>query len=442
MNIVLLSGGSGTRLWPLSNGIRSKQFLKIFKREDGGRESMLERMFRMILKTDSDANILIATTKEQIPQIKNRLGTEVKISPEPCRKDTFPAISLAAAYLKKSGLPESAPVIVCPVDPDVEEDYFQCLKEMSAEAAKGNAKLTLMGIVPTYPSTKYGYIIPEENAEISPVKMFREKPDEETARQYLAEGALWNGGIFAFQLGYVLQIAKQEFGFCDYEKIVSEYSRLPKISFDYAVAEKEKEIQVIRFHGRWKDLGTWNTLPEAMSEEISGNSLAVDCDNTHIINELSVPLIAMGIRNSVIVASPDGILVTDKEKSAQLKSYAEKKALRPMYEKREWGEYRIIDYTLHPNGNNSLVKEIQIKAGKSFSYHLHEHRNEVWTITSGDGIFLLEGEKKEVRFGDVLSISKGRKHSLKAKTDMQIIEVQFGEIFSEEDTLQFADPTD
>jgi len=216
MNIVLLSGGSGKRLWPLSNDTRSKQFIKIFKTADGSYESMVQRVFRQILSVDAYATITIATSKSQVSAIHNQLGTDVGISVEPCRRDTFPAIALAAAYLhdvQKISTDES--VVVCPVDPYVELDYFEALKRLGERAAVSDANLVLMGIEPTYPSAKYGYIIPKDNENVSRVSMFREKPDAETAKTYIARGALWNGGVFAFPLGYVLKHAHQLISFWD-----------------------------------------------------------------------------------------------------------------------------------------------------------------------------------------------------------------------------------
>ena len=282
MNVILLSGGSGKRLWPLSNEVRSKQFLKIFRKADGTKESMAQRMYRMIREVDPDAVITIATSENQVPQIRAQLGENVGISVEPMRRDTFPAIALASAWLKEQGTGADEAVIVCPIDPQVERGYFECLKELDAEAGKAN--LTLMGIEPTYPSEKYGYIIPTTKDHISPVSGFKEKPDKETAEQYIRQGALWNGGVFAFRLEYLLDISRTLFGTDDYQALYKNYGGLQKISFDYAVVEKEKSINVIRFHGMWKDLGTWNTLTEAMDEPVTGNAVAEGCENTHVVN--------------------------------------------------------------------------------------------------------------------------------------------------------------
>ena len=167
MNVILLSGGSGKRLWPFSNEVRSKQFLKIFKNSDGSRESMLQRMFRMLRNVTPEAAITIVTSSNQVPQIKAQLGEAVGISIEPCRRDTFPAIVLATAYLhdvKKISRNEA--VVVCSVDPYVEKDYFKMLRKLHTQAKKRETNLVLMGIEPTCPSEKYGYIIPKSKDEI------------------------------------------------------------------------------------------------------------------------------------------------------------------------------------------------------------------------------------------------------------------------------------
>ena len=429
MNIILLSGGSGKRLWPLSNDVRSKQFLKIFRRSDGTKESMAQRMYRMIKEVDPNAVITIATGENQIPQIKAQLGETVGISVEPTRRDTFPAIALAAAYLKAQGLDADAPVVVCPVDPYVERRYFECLKELSDAAGKAN--LTLMGIEPTYPSEKYGYIIPDTKAHIAPVSEFKEKPDEAAAREYIRQGALWNGGVFAFRLSYLLTIADQLLGSSDYRELFGKYETLPKISFDYAVVEKEKSINVIRFAGDWKDLGTWNTLTEAMDEAVTGNAVASECENTHVVNELGIPLVALGVKDCVIAATPDGILVSDKEKSPQLKSLVADN--RPMYERRAWGEYKVLDYKTHGDGQNSLTKELIISPDRHISYQRHRHRTEIWTFTEGTGELIQDGSTKTVGRGDVAVIVPGMKHAIKAVSELHIIEVQIGDELTEED---------
>ena len=249
MNIVLLSGGSGKRLWPLSNDIRSKQFIKIFK-TDSGYESMVQRIYRQIMTVDPEATVTIATSKSQVSAIHNQLGADVGVSVEPCRRDTFAAIALATAWLHDvKGLDEDEAVVVCPVDPYVEEAYFRCLEDMCRAAAQGRENLVLMGIEPTYPSEKYGYIKPNRDGK---GYTFTEKPTADKAREYIAEGALWNGGVFAYRLKYVLQKSRELLGTDSYAELFSNYATLRRISFDYAVVEQETSIEVLRYSGTWK----------------------------------------------------------------------------------------------------------------------------------------------------------------------------------------------
>ncbi|MCQ2381534.1 MAG: hypothetical protein MJ032_04235, partial [Acidaminococcaceae bacterium] len=239
MNIILLSGGSGKRLWPLSNDVRSKQFIKIFKNEQGKYESMVQRVYRQIKSVDTNAKIIIATAQAQVPAIYNQLGNNVGISVEPFRRDTFPAIVLATAYLcDVQGVDINEPVIVCPVDPYVETKYFAMLQKLSEQVQEEKANLVLMGIEPTYPSEKYGYIMAKDKEAVSEVLEFKEKPNLEKAKEYIAQGALWNAGVFAYKPKYVLQKAKEMLGTNDYQELFANYENLEKISFDYAVVEK------------------------------------------------------------------------------------------------------------------------------------------------------------------------------------------------------------
>lgn len=436
MHIILLSGGSGKRLWPLSNAVRSKQFLKIFKLEDGRHESMVQRMYRMIREVDHDATITIATSESQILSIVNQLGEKVNISIEPCRRDTFPAIALAVAYLHDvECVPEDEAVVVCPVDPYVEKPYFETIVELQKQAESGDANLYLIGIEPTYPSEKYGYIIPQSRDRVSDVKEFKEKPTETVAKEYIKQGALWNAGVFAFKTKYVLDIAQRVFGTSLYQSLLDNYSNLTKISFDYAVVEKEPKIKVMRFSGEWKDIGTWNTLTEAMSDELSGNTIAEGCSNTHIINELQIPLIALGVNNLAIAATPDGILVTDKESSDKLKDFVPDQ--RPMHEKRPWGEYIVLDSRTDADGTSCLTKHLTITSGKHISYQKHSHRTEMWTIVDGHGKLNIDGVIKPVCSGDSVCIKPGVKHAIFADTELHIIEVQTGNALTEDDIERF-----
>lgn len=325
MNIILLSGGSGKRLWPLSNNVRSKQFLKIFRREDGTYESMVERMYRMIMETDEKATVTIATSQEQTAYIREQIGESIGISIEPCRRDTFPAIALAVSYLHDvKKLDADEVVIVCPADSFVDREYYHALKELNEIADAGEAPLNLIGIEPTSPSTKFGYIIPAVQGKVSPVSSFKEKPDEQLARQYISQGALINAGVFAFRLKYILDISERIFGTSDYRELRDNYGNLQKISFDYAVVEKERNIRVLRFSGVWEDVGTWDSLTEKIDDEVIGRAVTVECDNTHVVNETDIPVVAIGVRDLIIVSTPDGILVADKNDRELIDSYLKK----------------------------------------------------------------------------------------------------------------------
>lgn len=427
MNIILLSGGSGKRLWPLSNEIRSKQFIKFFRREDGEYESMVQRIYGQIKKVDPEAKITIATAKSQVSAIHNQLEENVGISVEPCRRDTFPAIALATMYLKDVlKVDENESVVVCPIDPFVEEDYFECVKGLAKQADKGEANLVLMGIEPTYPSDKYGYIIPAENSETSFVKAFKEKPSEETAAEYIKEGALWNGGIFAYKLKYVIDKAHELIDFTDYYDLFSQYSSLEKISFDYAVVEKENKIQVNRFRGKWKDIGTWNTLTESITDNVIGKGeLGDECNNVHIINEMDVPILAMGLSDVIISASPEGILVSDKHQSSYIKPYVDKFAGETMFAEKSWGSYKVIDVE-----DGSLTVKVTLNPGHSMNYHSHKNRDEVWVVIEGKGRTVVDGMEQNVSKGDVITMCAGCNHTIFADTQLMLIEVQLGDEIS------------
>lgn len=425
MNIILLSGGSGKRLWPLSNDVRSKQFIKLFKDDAGEYESMVQRVYRQIAAVDSKAKITIATSKSQASAIKNQLGEKVSVCVEPCRRDTFPAILLATAYLHDElGVAENESVAVCPVDPYVDNSYYEAVQRMGQLVEQGSANLTLMGIEPDSPSEKYGYIIPESDGEVSAVKAFKEKPDTETAKTYLAQKALWNGGVFAFRLGYLLEKAHSMVDFADYRDLYNKYETLTKISFDYAVVEKEQSIQVLRYNGSWKDVGTWNMMAGVMADATKGKVTMDDtCDNTQVVNELDIPIICMGCKDMIIAASGDGILVSDKERSDFMKPYVEKlDSDEAMFAEKSWGTYMVID--AQPG---SMTVKLKLAPGRSMSYHCFDNRMVTWTVLSGSGIALVDGMEQVLQTGDVVTIAAGCKHTVKADTEMHMIEIQISD---------------
>ncbi|MFI3288600.1 MAG: sugar phosphate nucleotidyltransferase [Rikenellaceae bacterium] len=441
MNIILLSGGSGKRLWPLSNDARSKQFLKLLSSPDGGFESMVQRIDRQIKESGIVAQLTVATSITQYDSIINQMGHGVSVVTEPERRDTFPAIALSASYLAKAkGCSRDEVVVVMPSDSYIESGYFSAIAKMAEAVEKGAADMVLMGIKPTEPSTKFGYIVPNaaaEGEEFITVNRFTEKPNEAVAVELLKQNAYWNGGVFAFRLGYIIDIVEKYIVADSFDEIRSRYAEFPKISFDYEVVEKASSIALVPYSGDWSDLGTWNSLSEKIEDKTIGNVVVDEgAKSSHVINELDIPIVALGVEDLIIAASPDGILVSKKEASVNLKSYADKFDARPMYEERRWGKYRVMGHEHFEDGHNALAKLLYLNAGCNISYQYHNNREEIWTFVDGEGLLVLDGEVINVSRGYVAHIKAGQKHAVRAVTDLQIIEVQAGTDLIEEDIIR------
>ena len=263
--------------------------------------------------------------------------------------------------------------------------------------------------------------------------MFKEKPTQEVAKEYIEKGALWNGGVFAFRLGYVLERAHELIDFLDYDDLFCKYETLKKISFDYAVVEHEPEIEVIRFAGTWKDLGTWNTLTEAMDSRAVGEALFNEnCENVHVVNELDIPILCMGLNDVVISASPEGILVSDKEQSSYIKPFVSTLDHRVMFAEKSWGSFKIIDID-----SESITIKVTLNPGHKMNYHSHKNRDEVWVVISGKGKTVVDGMEQSVRVGDVITMAAGCRHTVIAETELKLIEVQLGEDINVHDKQKF-----
>lgn len=438
MHIILLSGGSGKRLWPLSNNARSKQFLPLLEKEDGTMESMVQRVVRQVHEANLTNDITLATNASQLDIITNQLGDNVSVVTEPERRDTFPAIALAASYLSLvKQCSDDEVVVIMPCDPYTEIGYFEAIGRMAECVKKDVGELVLMGITPTYPSAKYGYVVPvvgSGNDTYMEVARFTEKPTVAIAEELLKQNAFWNGGVFAFRLGYMMGIVRKYIKSDSFEDTRARYAEFPKISFDYEVAEKAESVAVVPYTGEWKDLGTWNTLTDELKQHTIGNAvIGPKCENTHVINELQNPIFVDGVKDVVVAACPDGILVCAKKETENIKKYVENLTPRPMYEERRWGFYRVLDNTVYPDGNHALTKSITIKSGKNSSYHMHHHRSETWTFTQGEGVFVLDGVEKHVKAGETVFIPVEHYHAIKAITELTFIEVQCGNPLVEED---------
>lgn len=405
---------------------------------------MVQRTFSMLEKVPLEKNVVVATCASQKSSIEIQLpDAEYDVVIEPERRDTAPAIMLAASYLAwEKGVDPEDTVVVMPIDTYASQVYYDNLVNVDEAVQSDAAELVLQGAAPTYPSEKFGYIVLEPGSEglVKRVSCFVEKPSEAEAQALIDEGALWNCGVFAFKLKYLMGILREYTDLEDFALLRESYSGLPKNSFDYEVVEKADSVAVIEYEGEWKDLGTWNTLTEEMSDSNAGKVLSDDsCSNTHIINETNLPLVVAGLSDAVVVVTPDGILVSDKEASAHIKPLVSKAAeSRPMYESRQWGEYKVISKEENEGQAFSLEKILIVKPGKQLSYQKHFSRSEVWTITSGSGEVVLDDEVKPVGYGSVVFIEPGVKHAVRSlDEDLHIVEVQLGANLVEEDIERF-----
>ncbi len=425
MQIILLCGGPGRRLWPISNGTRAKQYLKLLPGPDGTRESMVQRMARQLRETLPEAGLTAVAPAPQLDALRAQLGQGVPIVIESERRGTCPAIALAVATLMEQGrLREDEPVVAIPCDTYTDHGYFRAIERMARAVAEKRAPLALMGVAAREPSPRYGYILPAESAdpELRPVTRFAEKPSALDAAALIDRGALWNAGVFAFLPAFLTPVSA----------LLTAAG-----SFDRNVAERTAEAICVPYDGHWQDLGTWEALSRLLPQQAIGNTHVEDCRDCTVINELNIPLLMHGTRELIVAASPDGILVADKAVSASIKDEVDRLAARPMYEERRWGVYKVVDTAEFPDGFSALTKQLTLNPGCSISYQRHTHRDEVWTFIDGSGIIVLDGERRSVGRGDVVRIPRGQRHALRAITPLTFIEVQTGSHLVEEDIERF-----
>lgn len=428
MKILLLSGGSGQRLWPLSNDFCSKQYIKVLS-GDEGRQSMLQRVFSQLEEVGKAEDAVIIASEAQKEIIYSQLGNDTKIAFEPARRDTFPAILLGCSWLYEQGADENEVVIVMPVDPYVEKHYFEKFELLSRVLIESESDIALMGAVPSYSSEKYGYIIPGIKKDgYFEIESFKEKPNLKEAETLLKSGALWNCGVFCFKLGLMRDYClKYGFEF-SYSEIKENYEKLPTISFDYEVLEKSGNKIAIEYGGTWKDIGTWNTLTEEMDVDSIGEVYIDETSrNTHAVNTLDIPVIIMGADNLIVSATYDGILVADKERSSYLKDSLNKIKLSPRYEERRWGTIKTIDKS-EENGVGVCTNKVRVDVGKNTTYHKHNDHTEMITVISGKGIMIKENNTIKLTPGVTITIEKGELHAIRAETKLTYIEVLMGNL--------------
>lgn len=437
MYIVLLSGGAGLRLWPLSNSSRSKQYIRIINDELNTENcSMLQRVWKQLEHADLAKKSIITASQGQVEIINSQLG-EVNIAIEPERRDTFPAVALSCAYIKDYlGADDNESVCFIPVDPYTDFSYFETLKRLEEVLTETKADVVLMGVVPDEPSSKYGYIVPEQFHEYDgyqKVSCFREKPSVVEAEDLIKKKALWNCGVFCTKIGKIIKLAKEFNVGTKYESLYKHYSSLPKTSFDYKVLENSESLYVVPFKGLWKDLGTWNTLSEEMQKPYIGNCVLDSTTvNTHIINELDIPVVTVGAQDMMIVASYDGILIANKEKCDDIKKILGDVNLSTKYEERRWGVLKTLDFSQTEEGF-TLLRKIVMFGNNSSSYHFHNERDEVLTILEGRGEIIIEGVSILLNQGSSITIPRHKKHAVRAFCDMEYLETHIGKTFGDED---------
>ncbi len=427
MQLLLLSGGSGKRLWPLSNEVRSKQFLKVLKNPEGQNESMVQRVYRQIQEAGITGTITIATNSTQEESLLMQLGSDINLVLEPERRDTFPAIALACTYLaleKHVALDEV--VVVLPVDVYADLAYFSTLLVMEQVVRCGDAEIALMGITPDHPSEKYGYILPgpKKSEQVFAVQGFSEKPDSNRAVQLLSEGAYWNGGVFAFTLGYLVNNEALLSPCTSFQERHASYGKLKKTSFDYEVVEHCKSLAMVPYSGNWKDLGSWNALTSVLENTCSGNGLVVeDQGNTHVINQLDIPILALGTKNLVISASYDGILVADLDHCSSLKQHAQELAKTPRYEEFLWGSSQTVDIPVLPDGRECNIRRLMISPNSETKPLVNSDSLLLWIVVTGSGTVMVGGKSQKIQKGDVVTVPKGVEHQAYCETELMLMEV-------------------
>lgn len=457
MKIIILAGGGGTRLFPLSRACYPKQFLKI-----AGEKSLLQQTVERFLIIAKQEEIVIVTNKDYIFHVQedlHEIGAEkINIITEPTGKNTAPAIALAISYCKDClNCCEDEILFVSPADHLIKPaEKFAELVQQAEQVCKDKNDIITIGVKPTKPETGYGYIQAAGKVAdtVFYVKSFKEKPDKVTAEKYLAEGNYyWNAGMFMFSIGrmeieleqYVPEIAKiSQQG---YENCINNFIEMPDISIDYAVAEKSTHMSVMPMKEiYWNDIGSFDSIAEVLANKngngIYGDVITADCQNTTILGSDRL-ISGIGLKDLIVVDTPDSLLITEKGKSQEVKKVVEKlkkehrkEAIenRTMY--RPWGSYTIL-----AEGEGYKVKRITIKPGAKLSLQMHYHRSEHWTVISGTGKLTLDDKVVIFKENESTYIPIAVKHRLEnpGQIPLSIIEVQNGRYLGEDDIVRFDD---
>lgn len=455
---VILAGGSGTRLWPLSREQLPKQFLSI----DGG-HTLLEATIQRLQPLIAQDHVLIVTKKDyaqgEAYHALNRYDTLL----EPEGRNTAPAIALAAAWLTRNG---ADPVmVVLPADHVIKEAaMFQGSLQQAVEAAL-SGKLVTFGIAPSRPDTGFGYIQAgaSQGSNVYAVQRFAEKPDAATARHFLEEGGyFWNSGMFVWQASAILREITEHLpevaavlgditaAWRNGEKpeaIAAHFLRMPSISIDYGVLEKTANVALIPCDIGWSDVGSWDAVHEVSSKDAAGNAtqgnvIAVDCRNALIQSNKRL-VAAIGVEDINIVETADAVLITRRGESQRVREVVDtlkrnnaQEHIAHLTVQRPWGSYTVLE-----NADDFKMKRITVKPGQSLSMQRHMHRSEHWIVVSGTATVTQNDEVIAVTKNQSTYIPIGAKHRLenRGKIPLQIIEVQVGEYLEEDDIERFED---
>ena len=457
---VILSGGSGTRLWPLSREAFPKQFLALV-----GEDSMLQATWRRVAELATRAPIVVAGEEHRFmvaEQLREAGCGDVTILLETVARNTAPAIAVAALEAMRGG--EDPLLLVLPSDHGiVDADGFRKAVRAAASAAEED-KLVTFGIVPTGPETGYGYIKAAGGAGVRAVERFVEKPDTATAERYVASGEFfWNSGMFLFRASaYVAELARQQpamLAACR-EALAKarrdvDFVRLDKAAFaeshsdsiDYAVMEKTANAAVLPIDVGWSDVGSWAALWQVAEQDGAGNAhhgdvLAQDCRNTLAWGDGRL-LALLGLDNVVVVDTADAVLVAHRDRVQDVKGIVAelKRRGRPqttLHRKvyRPWGSYDSIDV-----GERFQVKRITVKPGAALSLQMHHHRAEHWIVVSGTARVTRGEDVMLLSENESTYIPLGVKHRLEnpGRVPLELIEVQSGNYLGEDDIVRFED---
>lgn len=454
MKIVILAGGKGTRLWPVSRESFPKQFLKL-----GSETSLLQQTLQRFLSFVDPVDIFLVTNrdyhflvKSQAKQVHPLLTQQILI--EPAQKNTAPAIAYAVHYLKeKKQLSEEEVILVSSSDYWIssQEQFLVAVELAKNEALHG--RIVTFGVKPHKPETAYGYIHVENasNQAVYPVKAFVEKPSLNLAQQYLESGDyLWNSGIFVFSMKTFLQELEfhaNELMFGSLEDLERNYPQLMSSSIDYALMEKSSKISVVPFTCDWSDIGSWDTLFEMMNKDSNqnvtvGNVHAIDTKNSLVIGDRR--LISMiGLEDMVVVETEDALFLGKKGESqrvkelvAELKKTGKKETEEHLTTHRPWGYYKILEA-----GPRYKVKRILVDPQQILSLQMHYHRSEHWVVVQGTAKVTIGDTTQILHENQSIYVPKGVVHRLEnpGKVPVEIIETQVGEYLGEDDILRLED---